>query len=780
MTYLIPAKKILYIALLLGLVVGFYALAAPASYGQEPESRPGRTVINLAELNFAQETIRGPYEKGNFRFYLPADWQLTPGAEVQLDFITTFGLAGLRPGEWKDRDSLEVSFNNTPLTEIWLNQEGKRTISLPIPASALVSTSSTGRHTLELTVKSEEPCNSNFQPAVTVLPSSHFVMFHRATTPTVDLRQLPRPIYQGSFLPDEAIIVVPDQPGEGELAAALSVAAGFGKMTADKLSLSLVPAGQLTEEQRAAQHLIFVGQPQSFPQLKEVALPAARLSAGATVNTTLARSGDGLVQMAVSPWNPAKVVLVVGGDSVEAVKKAGLAVSSGAVRVGSQPDLAVVADVVSGHREVTADVYATDRTLADLNYSEVRLEGRGTEWVEYTFEVPVDHVAAVGAYFELLFNNSTLLDYDQSGLEVRLNGVTLGSGGFSEDTTVLSRQRFSIPRSVLRPGLNRLTVRAELTPASTCLNPDLNGLWVTVWPDSTLHLPLTPARGIVPHSFELKNYPDPFILDATLKRTLFMLPADDPAAWETAARLASNLGRQAQMPVAEFAVTTTAVVPEAQRETHHLLVVGRASTLPLIAELGDALPAPFEPGQDLADERATRVLYRLEPGASVGYLQLLAAPWNGSRIILAVLGNDQPGLAAASQILVDPNLRGALNGNFILTNNGQIVAGERGLTFPALGQQVNAGPAPAGPAPADPAPEPALPKEEQAAAADTDQAAAASPSPVVPAPASRSVTDGTFTGTQPEGWILPALGASAVLMVTVTGIGLVSSRRRRR
>jgi len=66
---------------------------------------------------------------------------------------------------------------------------------------------------------------------------------------------LPKPLFQNSFLPESATIVVPDQPTSGDLQAALAVAAGFGRMTDNKLGLTLTPLSKLPEATRDTSNL---------------------------------------------------------------------------------------------------------------------------------------------------------------------------------------------------------------------------------------------------------------------------------------------------------------------------------------------------------------------------------------------------------------------------------------------------------------------------------------------------------------------------------------------
>jgi hypothetical protein len=87
------------------------------------------------------------------------------------------------------------------------------------------------------------------------------------------------------------------------------------------------------------------------------------------------------------------------------------------------------------------------------------------------------------------------------------------------------------------------------------------------------------------------------------------------------------------------------------------------------------LPAPFAAGADTAmPQNDLQIDYQLPPGSSVGYIQLLPAPWSHTREILAVLGNTDEGLQWAGTALIGPKLRGRLVGNFAIIRGDQVVS----------------------------------------------------------------------------------------------------------
>ena len=140
-----------------------------------------------------------------------------------------------------------------------------------------------------------------------------------------------------------------------------------------------------------------------------------------------------------------------------------------------------------------------------------------------------------------------------------------------------------------------------------------------------------------------------------------------------------------------------------------------------------------------------QVLFRIPPDVPMGYVELLASPWNQANSILGVFGNSSQGLVWAGNALVDPTLRSRLAGNFAAVTGQQVVTTDTRLS--ALPQVTGVG--------------------TPAAAASTPFAPFAGPS---------------TPPTARPGWVLPvALGAAvlAVLILLVAAFrGLAKNSKR--
>ena len=498
-----------------------------------------------------------------------------------------------------------------------------------------------------------------------------------APTVSTDLRLLPIPIYQPNLtIPGAAALVVPDAPTADEMKAALIVAAGFGRMSNGELALSFLTASQFSVTAWANQDLIFVGKPSAFHMLAQASLPAPVTDAGYLLSEM--QPEDGILQMAVSPWDNMHVVLVVGGDTDAGVIKAAQALSMGNIQTGPNPSLAIVAGVRPGGSTVAGGggsliPPSTDRTFRDIGYKSKIVTGSQSQ-VDFQFDIPPGYDVGEGPYLDLVFSHSTLLDYTSSNLDVYLNNHYISCTHCSDVTAKSGTLQISIRPSFFVTGTNVITILVNLSPLAGVAEGSFVG--VRIEPESLLHVPLEPA--IIPASDlqNLGNYPYPFINDPTLASVAFILPQQDLAAWDVAVQIAFNLGRSANGAPFDLAIAYDGQIPEEVRRNHDLIIIGLPMELAIITELRDALPAPFEEGSNVAILTNLPVEYRLPEGVELGYLELLNAPWDSARTILAVLGNATGGVQQARVALTNSALRSTIKGDFAMINGETISSTE--------------------------------------------------------------------------------------------------------
>ena len=247
------------------------------------------------------------------------------------------------------------------------------------------------------------------------------------------------------------------------------------------------------------------------------------------------------------------------------------------------PNFALIADVYS-EDEQPITTMAT-RTLVDLGYSVNTLNRTGRNTAEYEFDIPSGYILEDEAYVDLVFNHSAVLDYKQSIVTVRINDLSLGTFQLNEAGENLSTIRVSIPRYVINPGRNNLIFTVDLQPLLDCMPANFgSNIWFTIWPETSLYLPLKALPSAQRAIYQLRDFPEPFILNPTLNQTAFVLPHNEVNSWQAAMEIAFEIGRKSKILLADFDTFFADYVPDEIRQTHHLIIIGQPTTLPIIRE----------------------------------------------------------------------------------------------------------------------------------------------------------------------------------------------------
>jgi hypothetical protein len=206
--------------------------------------------------------------------------------------------------------------------------------------------------------------------------------------------------------------------------------------------------------------------------------------------------------------------------------------------------------------------------------------------------------------------------------------------------------------------------------------------------------------------------------------------------------MAYDLGGAANPLIANIEGVFADDIPQPVLGGNSLIVIGRSSTIPLISEINNQLPAPFDLATDTASESNMQIVYRVPAGMSVGYLELLPSPYNQERPILVLAGNSDDGVQLAGNALLVPELSTQLTGVFAVTNGTQVATGSASSPFSVVGTLV-----------------------------PPDQAIVNTPVPVSSAPPPAAAA---------PNWLIPILIASGIAILLIIGLVIVSAFVRRR
>ncbi len=704
------------------------SMTAQGILAQEINQEGDKVTLDL--FDFGPETLRAPLDAAQLTFALPANWALQDGATFQLHYIAQLDMPVT------GRAVLEVTMNDVLLDTILIEDSGERVVEISVPPLALVPSRSNGRHRLNFSFNNNTDCTNNSTAKVIIQPDSHIILPHDLGVLPTDLSLLPYPLHQNSFVADDILIIVPDQPTPEELQAALSVAIGWGQQTGRNLALPLVKASDLTAPMRGSNHLILVGKPSTLPLIAQIVWPES--AQGDSFDIPGIREEDGVIQMAVSPWSDAHLALLISGQNDTALVKAAQAIGADSIQPYTRSDLALISQV---RKEALIDQeVAVDRTLADLGYETILVENKRRESVSIEFQIPSNSIVSDKALIELQFAHSALIDHTQSRVTMNLNDTVIGSLRLTEETVNISSASIVLPPMALRPGRNELELDMAFTPHEECNVLGNDGTWFTIYEDSLLHVPVQPVPEDIRSSFSLLDYPDPFARDVTLGETAVVLPQDDVVAWQTAAHLLLDISHQIQPPLADVIVAYAHDVPQAAREAYDIMLVGQPDSLPLLAELNELLPVGFKTDSNQLITTDLPFVFRRPANVPLGYLQMFPTDWsNGRHHVLLVSGNSEAGLQQAAHALTTTNLHNQLHGNVAIVDGDQIAIANKRLTE-------------------------SVTEIEATAAGDNSE---------VTIPTEISVSDGR------PGWLLPLLIISVLALISLA-LGVIITAWRRR
>lgn len=648
--------------LLFSLLMPQSALAAAS-----PQTAQPVPTISFSDLGYAQDLVlQGPYGSATLTFSLPPEWRLLPGAELQLELSAYFSTLVIGQEDQNldtiNAGQLEVTLNGAPLPDTVLQGRGDKTLNFLLPEAALLPDSVSGLHTLTIQWNAGATCEINLATSIILHPTSRLILPITLVTPKIDLGRFPWPLIQPTAGFNRGVtLVLPDQPSASELEAALAIAARLGRDSGGLLDLIILPESQVNTTRRDSTHLILTGRTAALKMLQDIDLPQPPPGLAAD---------DGLLRMAASPWNESLLVIAVGGQSDLAVLKAGRGLSAGNLLTNPAGDTTVL---IALQPSAAAQSSAIDQTFADLQYSSLTFTRFGSSRQSIVFDLPYGMKAGADAYLDLAFNHSQLMDYLRSGIIVRLNDEPVGSVRLSDTTADYNRLRMILPASSLRPGRNELAFQVDLQPRTICLDPRMESLWVTIFADSLLHLPPGGQLTRKINDLTLGDYPSA-LLDTDPANLVFVLPADEPAAWQAAGLLAFDLGSQGCHCETGLKVNLASQSLTADLENASLVIVGSPAKLPILSSLGEVLPMSFDSNNQLSPTSQSKIAFRSAEGSSLGYLQSAWLDSDNNQLAFAILGTDDAGLVLAARTLIDARTRPALkNGNFSLLQGGQIV-----------------------------------------------------------------------------------------------------------
>jgi hypothetical protein len=639
---------------LLSMLVFFGCLTI--AYAQGPDETEEESVvippegqidISFEELGYDDRPLNRDEAIRFYSLNLPENFELSPTGNY-LELVTRH-----YPPVPDKPASLRITVNGSLLTTIPLTESNaiSNVLRLDFEASLLQK----GSNSLRVDLTTSETCEELGALVDAVVDDSSMFSFGYQQQPfPTDLGLYPLPFAQGGLFKVPVALILPNSPTSNELSVAATIAAGLGEASGGTIDLSAVSADDLTPEMRDFYHLIVVGESGRNDLVNGLPLPLP-------VDTTTLNPGQGILQEVVSPWNDLRLVLAVSSLDDEGLLKAGQALNRQARFLGMRGPVAIVIDLLPLTAEETVPLTANSFTLASLNYDDRIAYGAGRQEFGYEFNLPLGWQLEEQPYFVLKLAHADILDANESVLDLKLNGVPIGSTLLDQSNATEGELSIPLPRRLLRTGGNRLLIGIEMSLPNGDLCTDLEDqrAWTIISSESEIFLPYN-ALDVPPN---LRLFPYPFIQNPDISRTLLVL-SDQPSTTmiDYLMQLAVRLGSPLRGQDIVMNVVHASEVDQDMRKNHHVILLGRPTENELLAEVNAYLPQPFEPNSDLLKPLVLdSVAFLPDPNRDAGLLQVTPSPWDEVYTLFAITGTTNGGVELAVQALLDQT--GQLNGN---------------------------------------------------------------------------------------------------------------------
>lgn len=491
-----------------------------------------------------------------------------------------------------------------------------------------------------------------------------------------DLSDYPAPFTHPPYpWPDEIYFVLPDRPSTTELTMAASMAAKLGQLSrAKRITTTLVPVSRLTDAMVEDYNLIFVGKAESLALPRPVK-EAVRLeiieAADGTAQVALGGqpipADHGILQEAISPWNPLRMVLLVTGINDLAVKRAGTMLT-GKTYIGSLVGSRAIITMDPGPPNETEAVELGPNAIREATLEQM---GMADIVVYRSGERPTTTIAFASpppnpkelAYADLIISHSPLVGRSSSSLRIELNGIPIHSEALHDGNAKPTKIRVDLPSIVLKPGYNTLTFRYTLHWEGDleCEPIDWSRGWAIVHAESLIHLP--PAGPTPPLSLALFYFPyltaGPFLEAAYMHHNVLVLPTN-PNEWWDALTVAVLMGRRATTDVVALPAMLDRDVDEAARKGHHLILYGTWSSNSVLKGSGVTPPLQFlsDTGKTFSLEEDE--IMGVKDEVPLGMVEVVSSPWNRELALMIVSGRNLESMSWASQALDRSGLTGNL------------------------------------------------------------------------------------------------------------------------
>jgi hypothetical protein len=569
--------------------------------------------------------LSGIFSSSSIYFSIPEYWE-AKYAIVELNYSVSQLIKGVP-------STLTFSINNVPFYSCevkYVNSE-LQTMYAVIPTNLLKE----GFNNLEVSgyvrLYDEEGCIDDSSKAnwINISKDSYVTVGYEINTNNdAMLSYYPFP-FMSTLDPTgaETSILVSDNENDGELTAAMFLAANLGNNTSEENNIRI---GKWSKDNtRGLKNNIFIGLTENLPsELKNY------------INDYKDDLGEnGIVLFENDNGKP---MLIIVSDKEEGLIEAARMLAE---KDRVDQEQSNVAKVKIGSAQIVKDSKTLNDTVLD-QYTIERITDGGLSFIGPFHQVknlylPVsnDYVLSSEGKISLKFRYSENLDFNKSLMTVLWGDVPIASKKLSKDNAGADELTFNIPVDIVGTSAKQMSITFDLEiPDVVCTPRQMDMPWAYVTKDSSLYLPIN--NSVVP---EFDTKPVPFQYKGSYNNVLVVLPDEsDTEEYTLLGKTLAMYGKGADA-YGNLEVCKASEFLEKIKEKNseykdkNIITVGSPDTNKFINSLNEKLYFPYNEDKTMFKSNEKLVLSD-NYANRIGTMQLLKSPFKESRSVLVLTG----------------------------------------------------------------------------------------------------------------------------------------------
>lgn len=388
-------------------------------------------------------------------------------------------------------------------------------------------------------------------------------------------------------------------------------------------------------------NLIFVGTTHFMPDIYKSLLSADELD---SIN-----NNKGIIKVAVSPFNKNNSILICVANNESSLLKATNLLLNEKLMKTIDGDSLVISDTTNVNT-LDADINYTHRTLNDLGYEDVMLNGVFKESSDFYFNVPKGYSIEKGSKVKINFKNSNNLKFENSMITIYLNDKPIGSKRLTPEKSNDNSIELSIPENLL--GLDSYKMKVEFyldVDGDGCALTKEEAPWAFISKDSEIKIMNKESN-----KYSFANYPYPIIKDKQFNNLKVVIP-DNLSIKELSelVNLISASGEHIESNKGNISVIKSSEVTDADLKDN-LLVYGTPLNNKVLKDINSNLNIKY--GNDfLTLESNDKVTFVDGYNSNFASFQSIKSPFNENNSIIAISSTNMPMLSKAVSRVTNSN-----------------------------------------------------------------------------------------------------------------------------